>query len=190
MLLIVSAVTLLAVVAIPAVLLIQRMLRQARTAVALRMESAGGIVEERFVRIGGIDQWIGIRGEDQNNPVLILHGGPGCSYSIFTPHVRSWEKYFTIVQWDQRGGGKTFSRMGGRRTGEISFEQLTNDAIEVVDYVRAASQRPDLSFGEFDWLDLWNNGCSPPSGSLLCLYRHRPERWNEARKKRRISRSA
>jgi hypothetical protein len=70
------AVALLIVSGIPAALLIQRKLRQARTAAALQIESVYGIVEERFVRIGGIDQWIGMRGEDQNNPVLlVLHGG-------------------------------------------------------------------------------------------------------------------
>ncbi len=68
MLWIVCAVVLLAAAGFPAALLIQRKLRQARTAAVLRIESACGIVEERFVRIGGIDQWIGIRGEDQNNP--------------------------------------------------------------------------------------------------------------------------
>ncbi len=121
----------------PAALLIQRKLRQARAAAELQIESACGIVEKRFVRIGGIEQWIEIRGEDQNNPALLfLHGGPGCSYSIFTPHLRSWEKHFTIIQWDQRGGGKTYARMGARRSGEISFEQLTRDALEVVEYLR------------------------------------------------------
>jgi pimeloyl-ACP methyl ester carboxylesterase len=135
---IICAVVLIGAVWFPAALLIQRKLRQARTAAALQIESAYGIVEERFVRIGGIDQWMGIRGEDQNNPVLlVLHGGPGCSYSIFTPHLRSWEKYFTIIQWDQRGGGRTYGRMGPRRSGEISFEQLTSDAMEVVEYARA-----------------------------------------------------
>jgi pimeloyl-ACP methyl ester carboxylesterase len=132
------AVALLIVAGFPAALLIQRKLRQARTASALQIESACAIVEERFVGIGGIEQWIGIRGEDRKNPVLlVLHGGPGCSYSIFTPHLRSWEQYFTIVQWDQRGGGKTYARMGPHRSGEISFERLTRDALEVVEYVRA-----------------------------------------------------
>jgi pimeloyl-ACP methyl ester carboxylesterase len=135
---IVCAVALFVAVGALAAALLQRKLQQARTAAALKIESAHGIVEERFVRIGEIDQWIGIRGEDQNNPVLlILHGGPGCSYSIFTPHTRSWEKYFTMVQWDQRGGGRTFLRMGPRRSGEISLEQLTRDGIGVAEYVRA-----------------------------------------------------
>ncbi|MGA3010637.1 MAG: alpha/beta fold hydrolase [Terracidiphilus sp.] len=126
------------VVGFPAAALIQRKLRQSKTAAALEIECADGIVEEKFVRIGGIDQWIGIRGEHQDNPVLlILHGGPGCSYSIFTPHLRSWERYFTIVQWDQRGGGKTLSRMDLHRSAEVSFEQLIRDAVEVVGHVRA-----------------------------------------------------
>jgi alpha-beta hydrolase superfamily lysophospholipase len=62
--------------------------------------------------------------------------GAGCSYSIFTPCLRTWEKQFTVVQWDQRGGGKTYSRMGPRGCGEISFEQLIRDAIEVAEYLR------------------------------------------------------
>jgi len=137
---IVFAVVLFGAAGYSAALLMHRRLRQARLTEALQIEAACGIVEERFVTIGGIDQWIGIRGEDQSNPVLlILHGGPGCSYSIFTPHLRSWEKHFTIIQWDQRGGGRTYARMGPRLrgSGEISFEQLTRDAMEVVDYARA-----------------------------------------------------
>ncbi|MGA3050120.1 MAG: alpha/beta hydrolase [Terracidiphilus sp.] len=122
---------------IPALLLMHRKLRQAKAAAALRIDSLRGVQEERLVRIGGIEQWIGIRGEDQDNPaLLVLHGGPGSSYSIFKPHLRSWEKYFTLVQWDQRGSGKTFSRMGPRHSGEISLEQLTSDAIEVTEYLR------------------------------------------------------
>lgn len=135
---IVAVMVLLAAARIPAALLIERKLRQAKTAAGLRIDGACGIVEERYVGIGGIDQWMGIRGEDGNNPVLlVLHGGPGCSYSIFTPHLRSWEKHFTIVQWDQRGGGRSFSRMGPRGSGEVSFERLTRDGIEIAEYVRA-----------------------------------------------------
>jgi pimeloyl-ACP methyl ester carboxylesterase len=139
---------------VPAALLMHRKFRQAKISAALKIESNNGIVEERFVPIGTIDprigaidpidpidpldQWIGIRGEDLSNPaLLILHGGPGCSYSIFTPHLRSWEKHFTIVQWDQRGAGKTFARTGPKRCGEITFEQLTRDAIEVAEYACA-----------------------------------------------------
>jgi pimeloyl-ACP methyl ester carboxylesterase len=122
---------------VPIVLLFQRKIRQASIAANLKIERPRGIVEQGYVSIGGCDQWISIRGEDENNPaLLILHGGPGCSYSIFTPHLRAWEKHFTIVQWDQRGSGRTLAHRGKRRSGKISFEQLTRDAIEVAEYVR------------------------------------------------------
>jgi proline iminopeptidase len=125
-----------AVVGFLTALLIQRKLRQAKAAARLRIESACGIVEERFVNIGGIDQWIGIRGEDKANPVLlVVHGGPGSSCSIFTPHISAWENHFTVVQWDQRGSGRTFGRLGRRGSGEISMEQLTRDGIEVAEYL-------------------------------------------------------
>jgi hypothetical protein len=58
-----------------------------------------GIDEARYVPIGGTDQYISIRGEDRDNPVILfLHGGPGDAtnpwgYLAF----RSWLKYFTVV---------------------------------------------------------------------------------------------
>lgn len=127
----------LALILVSTAFLLQRRMRQTEIAAKLTIQKPRGIVEERYVPIGGIEQWIGIRGEDSGNPaLLILHGGPGCSYSIFTPHLRTWERRFTIIQWDQRGGGKTFAKTGKRRSGLVNFEQLTRDAIDVAEYVR------------------------------------------------------
>jgi hypothetical protein len=65
------------VVAAPAVGgLAWRKARQRRVAKALEIDTPNGIVEQRFVKVGGIDQWIQLRGEDRNNRVLlVLHGG-------------------------------------------------------------------------------------------------------------------
>ncbi len=71
--------------------------RNART---YAITTPNGIDEAIYVEIGGIEQWITIRGEERNNPVLLfLHGGPGDAtnpwgYAAF----RSWLKYFTVVQ--------------------------------------------------------------------------------------------
>lgn len=115
-----------------------RRLAQRRLARELTIASAHGLVEEGFVRIGGIDQWLGIRGEDRRNPaLLVLHGGPGAPFSLFTPVMRGWERDFTIVQWDQRGAGKTIGRSGKAGSGELSLARLLADAIEVAEWVRA-----------------------------------------------------
>jgi pimeloyl-ACP methyl ester carboxylesterase len=75
-----------------------------------RIVTPNGIERAQTVRIGGIDQWVTIRGDDRRNPVLlVLHGGPGY---VETPlnwwYARGWEEYFTVVEWDQRGAGKTY----------------------------------------------------------------------------------
>ncbi len=114
-----------------------RAVARRRLARVMAINTPNAIVEQRFVRVGGIEQWIGIRGEDRANPVvLVLHGGPGSPYSVFTPLLRSWEKHFTVVQWDRRGAGKTLGRNGKTGSGELTFERMVADAIEVTEFLR------------------------------------------------------
>lgn len=111
-------------------------MRQARRNRISRDLAVGptGIAESRYVRIGGIDQWLQIRGEDKDNPVLfVLHGGPGSPYAVFTPLIRSWEKHYTVVQWDRRGCGMT-RRRSGNDAG--TFAQLVDDAVEAAEWIR------------------------------------------------------
>ncbi|MEV3961928.1 alpha/beta hydrolase [Nocardia sp. NPDC050193] len=104
----------------------------------LRITTADGIDESGFVQIGGIGQWISIRGEHHDNPVLLeLHGGPGASNLIYATRTRSWERHFTVVRWDMRGAGKTFGYTGPAGQGEMSLRQLERDALEVTAHVRA-----------------------------------------------------
>ncbi|MET9857520.1 alpha/beta hydrolase [Streptomyces sp. NPDC006450] len=134
-----AAVTATTALATPAAaLLAHRALRRAQAVETLRIESPHGIDEQGFVRIGGIDQWISVRGEDRANPVVVeIHGGPGAANSIYTARTRSWERHFTIVRWDMRGAGKTFGRGGPQGQGEATFERLYEDALEVTRYARA-----------------------------------------------------
>ncbi|WP_132155466.1 alpha/beta fold hydrolase [Kribbella antiqua] len=93
------------------------------------------INEQHYLSIGGVEQWIQIRGESAGNPVLlVLHGGPGSPYAVFTPLIRSWEQHFTVVQWDRRGCGKTRAR-GTKQT--APFERHLEDAIEVTEFLRS-----------------------------------------------------
>src|SRR5215217_406571 len=114
-----------------------RKVRQRQVAEALEITTPNGIEEQRFVEVGGIDQWIQIRGEDRANPVLlVLHGGPGWPNAAFTLPMRPWEQHFTVVQWDHRGAGKTLGRNGKAGSGEMTFDRRVADAVELIEFLR------------------------------------------------------
>jgi pimeloyl-ACP methyl ester carboxylesterase len=97
--------------------------------------------ETGFVRIGDIDQWIGIQGNDARNPVILyLHGGPAEAQSPFLKQFIPWENDFTVVNWDQRGSGRTYGKNGpatpGMSTPDLALDRLRLDAREVAEYVR------------------------------------------------------
>jgi len=77
---------------------------------ARRILTPDGIERHESPVIGGIKQWVSIRGSDRRNPVLLyLHGGPGdVEMPMSWWNERGWSEYFTVVQWDQRGSGKTY----------------------------------------------------------------------------------
>jgi pimeloyl-ACP methyl ester carboxylesterase len=93
------------------------------------------IAEIASLRLGGIDQWVMIRGENVANPPLILlHGGPGLSETGFFRYFNApLEKSFTVVYWDQRGAGKSFHRNIPRST--MTVEQFISDLDGLVDFV-------------------------------------------------------
>ena len=96
---------------------------------------SGSIAEVRYLRLGGIDQWVLIRGESiANPPLVLLHGGPGMSETSFFRHCNApLEKSFTLVYWDQRGTGKSFDRSIPRSS--MTVEQFVADLDELVTYV-------------------------------------------------------
>jgi len=107
---------------------------QHRVADAMSIATPNGIDERRFVAIGGVEQWIVIRGQNRDNPaILILHGGPGAADSPLERLFLSWERDFTIVQWDQRGAGKSFRS----NQDAANIDLMVQDAAEVSQYVRS-----------------------------------------------------
>lgn len=94
------------------------------------------VAEVAYLRLGGIDQWVMMRGESIDNPPLIvLHGGPGMSEMGFFRHCNaSLERHFTFVHWDQRGTGKSFDPTIPKSS--MTVEQFVADLDELVEIVR------------------------------------------------------
>ena len=99
--------------------------------------AAQKIDEQRFVAIGGIEQWITISGTRCSNPVvLVLHGGPGNPMSPYAHNIYgAWEQDFTLVQWDQRGAGRTFGRNPASAETALTIERMTQDGVELAAYL-------------------------------------------------------
>ncbi len=149
------------VVLIPTVALLSRAWLKHEVAQRRAIHAPHGIQTLDAVRIGGIDQWIEVRGQNVDNPILLfIHGGPGTAFIPLSGSFQDpWEQHFTVVQWDQRGAGKTYARNDKdlqRRT--MNVAQMESDTLEVVDYLRARFRRDKIFVVGHSWgsvLGLW-----------------------------------
>lgn len=87
------------------------------------------------VKINGTKQQIMIRGRDQNNPVIIyVHGGPGMSEIPYADKYEDLlEKDFTVVNYDQRGSGKSYHF--NEDYSNLTADLLVDDLLELTDYI-------------------------------------------------------
>ncbi len=88
------------------------------------------------VEIGGMTQWLLIRGQDRTAPVLLwLHGGPGAAQMpLAHATTRALERDFVVVHWDQRGAGKSNPRDFDEAT--MTMERFLQDGHEVTRHLR------------------------------------------------------
>ena len=122
-----------------------RAYRQYRIEGQTHIDTSKGIADEGFALVGEIDQWVSIRGVDRNNPVLLLlHGGPGITTSGNPRTIlHGWERQFTLVQWDQRGAGRTFGRSGPVGS-DATIDTMVRDGLAVAEYARMKLQRQKI----------------------------------------------
>ena len=111
-----------------------------------------GIEELKPVKIGGINQWLHIRGRNRSNPVLLyLHGGPGGPMiGLMDATQRPWEDYFTVVHWDQRQTGKSYYPANDE-TDPLTVEQFIRDAEEVILFLRRHLKQDKLFVLGHSW---------------------------------------
>lgn len=104
-----------------------------------KVVAPNGVEEQLVVPLGGTRQAITVRGHDRANPILLfIHGGPaspdmGMSWAFQD----GWEDYFTVVEWDQRGAGKTFGLNDPAVVAPtMTLDRITEDAAELIGYLK------------------------------------------------------
>jgi len=99
-----------AVVLLGGAFTVYRKVLQGRTLAQTRIRVEGGIDSLEPVVLGGVAQWLLIRGEDSSRPVLLfVHGGPGSADMLFARRFDGdLVREFVVVHWDQRGAGKSY----------------------------------------------------------------------------------
>lgn len=111
----------------------------------------GSIAEITPYTLGGLEQWVMIRGASVENPALVLvHGGPGFPEMRLFRHFNSaLEQMFTVVFWEQRGTGKSYSRRA--RKSPMTVERFINDLDELVDRVRERLGKDTVTIYGHSW---------------------------------------
>jgi pimeloyl-ACP methyl ester carboxylesterase len=101
-----------------------------------KIVSPEGLQSVEAVHIGGIQQIVSIRSQDLRNPVLlILHGGPGyVQMPLDWWWDRGLDEYFTVIQWDQRDAGKTYTASGPTDPALLTPETYQKDTEELVQW--------------------------------------------------------
>ncbi len=123
---------------------------QAHVEKATLLPGDTGISSLEKVTLGGIDQWILIRGHDRKSELLLfLHGGPGVANMPFCHINAELEKHFVVVQWDQRGAGKSFTE--NSPADSMTIDQFVDDAVELTELLCERFDRDKINLLGHSW---------------------------------------
>jgi len=103
------------------------------------------------VRLGGEDQWLILRGQDVNKPVLLfLSGGPGASEAARVLRFnQDLEEHFVVAIWEQRGCGKSYP--AGAPLKALTVERYTSDLVELAEMLRARFDEQKIYLVGHSW---------------------------------------
>lgn len=110
---------------------------------------AGSIAELRKVDLNGRQEWISVRGNHAENPVLLfLAGGPGGTQMAAVRHDLSrLEEHFVVVVWDQPGSGKSY-RAGGA---DLTANTYIEDGLALTKYLREQFEQDKIYLVGESW---------------------------------------
>ncbi len=103
------------------------------------------------IEINGVNQWIYTRTNNLDNPIILyLHGGPGTSSLPLLAHYNSaLEDEFIVVNWDQRGSGKSYDPL--LRSDQITIDLILSDLEFLVDYLKTRFNKDKIFLIGHSW---------------------------------------
>lgn len=101
-----------------------------------RIPNPEAVDRTAFVELGGVAQFVSIRGRNTANPVLIVcHGGPALP-SLASSWIwqRGVEDYFTVVNYDQRASGRSAASATAEM--DLSIDRYADDLVELITWIQ------------------------------------------------------
>lgn len=116
-----------------------------------KIRTENGVQESICIDLNGMKQFVQIRGEDTDNPVMIfIHGGPASPMGFVSAwYQRELEKDVTIINYDQRGCGRTYYANGCDPNTNIDL--LLEDLDGIVDYARERFHQDKVIITGHSW---------------------------------------
>jgi len=96
------------------------------------------------ISLGGVKQSILLQSKDISKPILlVLHGGPGFAMMpLLHQYNEILENHFIVVNWDQRGAGKSYSPSIHSRS--MTLNQFMADAYELTQTLKTRFNREKI----------------------------------------------
>lgn len=91
----------------------------------------GGIARLSPVTLGGGEQWVLVRGRTDAPILLKVHGGPGQAEMPTIDMNARLEQHFLVVEWDQRGAGKSAAAVEPRAA--MTLDRIVADTVELTE---------------------------------------------------------
>ena len=124
--------------------------------------------EQSKMYLNGVPQFISIRAEKENSPLLLyLHGGPGdAALPLVMKYNKMLEQQFTVVVWEQRGAGKSYYKFDNT----ITIDMFLNDIHTLVDYLLSRFHQSSLYLLGHSWGSILGLRLVKEYPELVCTY--------------------